>query len=434
MVSGAALWMSAQTPQQMQAYFESALQGCEGQLVGKEFSARSLADKRQTVWKAWVQANQAFNEPGLPALDSLAAAPRGEWVLPQQLEPDAVMPFYFGYKGDCPSEGYPFFLYLHGSGPKEREWSNGLILSSRFADAPSLYFVPQIPNEGKWYRWWQQSKQFAWERLLRQLFLRNDVNPNKLYVFGISEGGYGSQRLASFYADYWAAAGPMAGGEPLKNAPAENLSNTPLSLLTGADDKGFYRDKLTRYTRQALDSLQQLHPQLYRHRVELIPGRGHHIDYSPTTPWMRSFERNPWPGEYIWEDYEMDGRHRKGFANLLVNNRPSDTRRTRYDVKVQHNKVNVNVYDVAYTTTEADSIYGIELKFNRTYRPSRKGCFTLFLNEHLVDLKRPVEVVVNGRSVFKGKLTLSTATMQQSLATFYDPERIFPAAVKVELE
>ncbi len=429
-----ALWVTAQTSRQMQIYFESALRGRQVPLVGKEFSLNRLPAMRAAVWKAWVQANQKLNGPGLPQLDSLSAAPRGQWVLPQQLEPNAQMPFYFGCKGNCPEGGYPFFLYLHGSGPKEREWSNGLILSARFADSPSMYFIPQIPNEGKWYRWWQQSKQFAWELLLRQVLLRKDVNPNRLYVFGISEGGYGSQRLASFYADYWAAAGPMAGGEPLKNAPAENLSNTPFSLLTGANDKGFYRDKLTRYTLQALDSLQQLYPQAYKHRVELIPGRGHHIDYSPTTPWLRSFERHPWPSKYIWEDYEMDGRHRKGFANLLVNQRPSDNQRTRYEVNVQDNKVDINVYDVTYTTTETDSVYGIELKFDRVYRPSRKGSFTIFLNEHMVDLKRPVEVVVNGQKVFADKLTLSTANLQQSLSAFYDPERIFPAAVRVELK
>ena len=92
------------------------------------------------------------------------------------------------------------------------------------------------------------AKQFAWERLLRQALAEGNVDANRLYVFGISEGGYGSQRLASFYADYWAAAGPMAGGEPLKNAPIENCANIGFSFLTGADDTGFYRNILTYYT------------------------------------------------------------------------------------------------------------------------------------------------------------------------------------------
>lgn len=45
---------------------------------------------------------------------------------------------------------------------------------------------------------------------------------NRVYVFGLGRRIWQSAS-ASFYADCWAAAGPMAGGEPLKNAPAEEL-------------------------------------------------------------------------------------------------------------------------------------------------------------------------------------------------------------------
>lgn len=416
---------------QIRTFFKDFLCGRQGKIPEKHFKANRLENERSLVWEAWRDANRIWDEPALPPLDSIGAAVVGDWELPDSIEPHAVMPFYFGYKGERPMSGYPLFLYLHGSGPKAQEWSNGLVLAKRFADSPSLYFIPQIPNEGRWYRWYQRSKQFAWERLLRQALLRPDVNARRLYVFGISEGGYGSQRLASFYADYWAGAGPMAGGEPLKNAPAENLGHVAFSLLTGAEDKDFYRDILTGYTRSALDSLSAAYPAEYVHHVELIPGRGHHIDYSPTTPWLSGYERNPWPRHFIWEDYEMDGRHRNGFYNLLVNERPTDSLRTRYDVDINGNTVNVKVQDVHYATTEQDSVYGIEMKFARTYTPSAQGRFTLFLDEHLVDLSRPVIVRVNGKQFFKGKLRLDRRHMLRSVAAFYDPCRIYPAAVDV---
>ena len=146
------------------------------------------------------------------------------------------------------------------------EWSTGLNICRNFDDAPSVYFIPQIPNEGEYYRWWQKAKQFAWEKLLRQSLLLGKIDPNRVYVFGISEGGYGSQRLASFYADYWAAAGPMAGGEPLKNAPAENCSNIAFSLRTGDKDTGFYRNTLTGYVLEAFDSLAHQHPGYFTHK------------------------------------------------------------------------------------------------------------------------------------------------------------------------
>ena len=249
----------AQNAAQMYDYFGETLKkgGTAGVAVPeRRIAINKIGRVREAVWEAWQQANEAFEEEKLISLKPIDTANSGKWLLPDSLEPQATLNYYFVSKGEQPSGGYPLFLYLHGSGPRDREWATGLKLAQMFQDAPSLYFIPQIPNEGQWYRWYQRSKQFAWERLLRQALLRSDVNPDKVYVFGISEGGYGSQRIASFYADYWAAAGPMAGGEPLKNAPAENLRNIGFSLRTGAIDKGFYRNILTGYTADALDSLE----------------------------------------------------------------------------------------------------------------------------------------------------------------------------------
>jgi len=211
------------------------------------------------------------------------------------------MAFYYGYKGDSiPANGYPLYIYLHGSGPRDAEWKTGIALAETFDDAPSAYFVPRIPNEGQYYRWWQRGKQYIWDKLFRQSIASGKIDPNRIYLVGISEGGYGSQRLASFYADYLAGAGPMAGGEPLKNAPVENCRNIAFSLRTGADDDGFYRNLLTRYTKETFDSMTVSHPGYYKHEVELIPGRGHSIDYSVTTPWLKTNVRDPHVTRVTW--------------------------------------------------------------------------------------------------------------------------------------
>ncbi|MDE6048078.1 MAG: hypothetical protein K2G09_00070, partial [Paramuribaculum sp.] len=266
-----------------------------------------------------------------------------------------------------------------------------------------------------------------------QTLANNEIDPDRIYFFGISEGGYGSQRLASFYADYLAGAGPMAGGEPLANAPAENCRNIAFSLRTGDQDYGFYRDKLTGYTKDAFDSLQALHPAGYIHDIELIPGRGHHIDYRPTTPWLSAFKRNPYPSNVSWEDFEMDGIHRTGFYNLQVIERPDASKRTRYDMSIYANTVRIIVDNIDYKTTETDSRWGIALKFDRTYTPATTGVFKVYLNSALVDLNRPVTVIVNGRQVFSGKVKCTLDNMVESCAEYHDPRRIYPAAVTVNL-
>ena len=429
----ASVGLSAQTPQEMAAYFAQRIAQPSVVLPaqGASLSPDELASARDRVWTAWQEANARLDEPKLPNLLPLTADTKGALVLPDSLEPAATMDYYWGSKGEQPAAGWPIYIYLHGSGPREREWSNGLKFATLFEDAPSAYFVPRIPNEGGYYRWWQRSKQWAWSWLLRQLMLDDRLDARKIYVFGISEGGYGSQRLASFYADYWAAAGPMAGGEPLKNAPAENCRNIGFSLLTGAEDTGFYRNELSALVQAAFDSLQNLHPDAYRHRVELLPGQGHNFDYRPTTPWLRKFERNPWPREFSWEDFEMDGWHRTGFYNLVVNRRPGDLR-TRYDVEIAGNRIDLTISDVHYRTVKTDPKWGIELEFARTYTPATGGELTLYLDEHLVDLRQEVTVYVNGKQLYRGHVACSVGNMMESLATFYDRERIYPAAIRIK--
>lgn len=413
-------------------YFLQSFQGKETLFpMSKPLKADQLETARQEVWDCWLKAN-AQDSPQLIPLTTLSEQTHGQWVIPETLEPNAKLNYYYGRKGASTDAQIPAFIYLHGSGPRDAEWATGLKLAQVFADAPSIYFIPQIPQEGEWYRWYQRSKQWFMERLLRQLFLHPQVDANRLYLMGISEGGYGSQRLASFYADYWAAVGPMAGGEPLKNAPVENLRNTPFSLRTGAQDFGFYRNLLTRYTREALDSLGRLNGGEYHHWIELIPNAGHAIDYRRTPTWLKQWRRIPTPSRISWEDFEMDGRHRRGFANLQIIQRPNATERTRYEERIEGNVVDLTIQNVHYQALEKDSRWGIELKSARTYTPASGGRLIVYLTAAQVDSTRPVVVRVNGATVWTGLCEPTMSAMINSLACFYDAERIYPFAVEVK--
>lgn len=391
----------------------SALMTCGTVLADNDKEAQDVAEFRKLL------------------TDSLSKANVTTWTLPDSLEPNAKMNFYLGVKGDMPKDGYPVFLYLHGSGPREHEWANGLRLAKMFQDGPSMYIVPQIPQEGAWYRWWQRSKQWTWERILRILMSMPEVDKNRIYVFGISEGGYGSQRLASFYADYWAAAGPMAGGEPLINAPVENLAHVPLSFLTGDKDFMFYRHLLTKTTGEKLDSIQRLYPNEYKHRVELIPDKGHSIDYTPTTPWLAQHKRNAQPRHFIWENLEMDGLKRNAFYNLQVLEE-TDAYRTRYEFTANaDNSIDIKVDGVKYNATWKDPHWGIDMLFSKDLTPAQHGNLRVFLSDQLVDLKKKVTVRINGKQVFCGKVKSSKKTRKLSQELWGDPMRDFKHAVEV---
>jgi hypothetical protein len=62
-----------------------------------------------------------------------------------------------------------------------------------------------------------------------------------------------------------------------------------------------------------------------------------------------------------------------------------------------------------------------------------KGRFTLYLSPDMVDFDCKVSVIVNGHRVFNGYLKPDVRHLATSCACFFDPERLFPAAVEVVL-
>lgn len=403
---------------------------------GRNLSSRDASLLRDKLWNEYksglLQELQILSTP-CPLEDAGTSLLK----LPDTLEPNAVMFYRYGIKGDTiPVECLPLFIYLHGSGPSDREWATGKKLATSWDDSPSFYIIPKIPNEGKWYRWWQKSKQWAWDKFLRHALASDMINPDRIYFIGISEGGYGSQRLSSFYADYLAGAGPMAGGEPLANAPVENCRNIAFSLRTGNDDSGFYRNMLTGLTAAAFDSIASISDdRSFRHWIELIPDKGHFIDYAPTPAWLKDFTRNPKPSVVTWEDFEMDSLRRSGFYNIIVDEQPDNSLRTRYDLYISRdkNRIDINVRDVMYTTVETDSIWQIPLRFSRNYCPSAKGRFYIMLDDEMIDLDKKVSVYVNGRRRHNKKIRRSETAIKRSIDAFGDPRRLFTAELLIDL-
>ena len=129
----------------------------------------------------------------------------------------------------------------------------------------------------------------------------------------------------------------------------------------------------------------------------------------------------------------MYGRHRTGFYNIRVNetSRTNDEERSCYEVQFDGNTINITVKNVTYTTTKA--IYNIPMLFSRSYTDASKGNITIFLSEKLIDFTKPVRIVVNGKEVFNSKVKPTLKAMVESCAEFFDPERVFPASVDVDI-
>ena len=131
-------------------------------------------------------------------------------------------------------EPRPLVLFLHGSGERgsdlARVATHGIpALIERGRNFPFVAVSPQCPMD---FNWGQLT-----EGLLELLLLLDPalhIDPARIYVTGISMGGFGALKLAATSPQTFAALVPVCGGGEDAWAPA--LSSIPTWLFHGALD------------------------------------------------------------------------------------------------------------------------------------------------------------------------------------------------------
>lgn len=135
-------------------------------------------------------------------------------------------------KGYVKGQPMPLIVFLHGkslSGDSlEKLKAYGTISAiTKGKQIPALVVAPQTPEgEG-----WVPAKIM---RLINHIKRIASVDTTRIYVTGMSMGGYGTFRFVAAYPHIVAAAAPMAGGGDLHGA--KNLSTVPLWVLHGKKD------------------------------------------------------------------------------------------------------------------------------------------------------------------------------------------------------
>ncbi len=159
---------------------------------------------------------------------------RFKTTLDQGLECIITLP-----KKTTPHQKLPTILFLHGAG--ERGSDINLVMKHGIPkialsdpDFPFITISPQCPKN----EWWNNKFE-----LLRQITLKiiEDYNGdmNRIYLTGLSMGGYGSWHMAAEYPQMFAAVVPICGGVfPLLGFPDKfmNLTSTPIWAFHGEKD------------------------------------------------------------------------------------------------------------------------------------------------------------------------------------------------------
>jgi len=170
-----------------------------------------------------------------------------------QASDGTVLPYRF-LAPETVEEGarYPLVLFLHGAGERgddnSAQLKHGTALylerSNRTA-YPCYVVVPQCPRGKQWASlpWSGLAGRQAAEpsqpmqaalALLEELSQEFAIDPDRLYVTGLSMGGYGTWDLVTRFPDRFAAAAPICGGGD--EWAAARAASTPLWAFHSDDD------------------------------------------------------------------------------------------------------------------------------------------------------------------------------------------------------
>lgn len=154
-------------------------------------------------------------------------------------------------------KAYPLVLFLHGSGERGRDNEAQLIHGGKlFTDQnirrnfPAIVVFPQSPSDSVWaqYKRVPNSAERVFlpdaaptvpellvKLLVDSLVENRIVDTRRLYIGGLSLGGFGTYDMLTRYPDYFAAAFPICGAA---NIPVflERSMQIPLWIFHGALD------------------------------------------------------------------------------------------------------------------------------------------------------------------------------------------------------
>lgn len=179
--------------------------------------------------------------------------------------------------------GYPLLVFLHGAGERGDN-----------PEAVKVHGPPKFcadPEQAKTWKFITLSPQVKGARfwspaqlrvLIDQICDAYPVDRSRIYITGLSMGGFGTWGMIAHNADIVAAAAPLCGGYPLEFAP--KMTKTPIWAFHGTADGAV---KYT-YSRDLVDKVRELGNGNVKFTT--YPGAGHDV-------WTRTYAN---PELYEW--------------------------------------------------------------------------------------------------------------------------------------
>jgi predicted peptidase len=164
---------------------------------------------------------------------------KGDTLLYRQLYPDSD-----------PLRKYPLVVFLHGSGERgndneaQLKWGVANFATDKnMSHYPAVVIVPQCPRNMGWSNFSRADMKLQptpsrpmelLMGLIRQVIKTMPVDTNRIYITGLSMGGYGTYDAIERYPNLFAAAVPVCGAGDTSRAAS--IAKMPIWIYHGAED------------------------------------------------------------------------------------------------------------------------------------------------------------------------------------------------------
>jgi pimeloyl-ACP methyl ester carboxylesterase len=317
-----------------------------------------------------------------------------------------------------PSKEYGLVVCLHGAG-----FTGDAYLERWQVRLGEDYLLacPTYPS-GAWFTRRAEELVLA---TIQDVSRRYHVDPDRIFLTGMSNGGIGTWLIGMHHAPLFAGIVPMAGGLDYVLLPfLANLRDTAVYMIHGAKDQ-VMPVELSRSISRELDALG--YPHVYREHQREHPTAGGHYFPREELPelvrWMSVQRRQILPTRLT---LVREASHFQAFSWLRIE--ATDPIATFSDDLVDKRDERIMRRVYAKLDAAIVGVNRIEVTAERIQR------FSLFLNDQLIDLSKPLTVLTNGQVTFNGPVTPSVEVLLRQARLRRDVRQLFPIHLTIPVQ
>ncbi len=310
-----------------------------------------------------------------------------------------------------PTRDYALVVCLHGAG------FTGEAYLDRWKSRLGENYILACPTypAGAWFTRRAEDLVLATVQLVRE---RYRIDPNRIFLSGMSNGGIGTWLIGMHHAPLFAGLAPMASGIDDVLFPfLENLRTTPVYIIHGSQDQ-VMPVELSRKLAGGLKNLG--YPYIYREHDRTHAMAGGHFFPREELPdlvkWFDNQRRMPVPKTVT---VVRDASHLLTFGWVRIDATDQIASFSEDLIDKRDESIRHRIY--ARLTAQVIGPNRIDVRTDRVRQ------YTLYLNEDLVDLSKPVVITTDGQPSFEGLITPSVETLLRQARLGHDPAQLFPA-------